>query len=110
MEARERALAALDEQSVVELTPELGRIRSINPPGDEARAAELVAQRLQQSGMFADLVPREELGRASVVGGLRGTGERPALLLSGHLDTVPAGENWEHDIRERREHGLRLQP
>ncbi len=98
MEARERALAALDEQSVVELTQELVRIRSINPPGDESRAAELVAQRLQQSGMFADLVPHEEPGRASVVGGLRGTGERPALLLSGHLDTVPAGENWEHDI------------
>ena len=25
-------------------------------------------------------------------------GERPALLFSGHLDTVPAGENWQHDI------------
>ena len=48
--------------------------------------------------MFADTVPHEEAGRASVVGGLRGTGERPALLFSGHLDTVPAGDNWQHDI------------
>jgi succinyl-diaminopimelate desuccinylase len=29
---------------------------------------------------------------------LRGSGERPALLFSGHLDTVPAGDNWQHPI------------
>lgn len=98
MNVQERALAALDEQAVVQLTQDLVRLRTINPPGDEARAAEFVAQRLQHAGMVAEVVPHEEAGRASVVGGLRGTGERPALLFSGHLDTVPAGTNWEHDI------------
>lgn len=98
MNVQERALAALDEQAVVQLTQDLVRLRTINPPGDEARAAEFVAQRLQHAGMVAEVVPHEEAGRASVVGGLRGTGERPALLFSGHLDTVPAGTNWERDI------------
>ncbi|MGQ4808180.1 putative succinyl-diaminopimelate desuccinylase [Candidatus Entotheonellaceae bacterium PAL068K] len=98
MDVKERALAYLDEQALVRLTQELIRLRTINPPGDEAKAAALVAQRLRQTGMFADVVTHEEAGRASVVGGMRGSGERPALLFSGHLDTVPAGENWEREI------------
>ena len=71
---KERALAYLDEQALVQLTQDLVRLRTINPPGDEAIAAEFVAQRLQQCNMFADVVPHEETGRASVVGGLRGSG------------------------------------
>jgi succinyl-diaminopimelate desuccinylase len=95
---QERALASLDSQALVRLTQELIHLRTINPPGDEARAAEFVAGRLRQAGMFADVVPHEEAGRASVVGGLRGNGQRPALLFSGHLDTVPAGDNWEREV------------
>src|SRR6266704_5720784 len=98
MDIRERALAAWDDEALVQLTRDLVRMRSINPPGDEAAVATYVAERCERAGMFADTVPHEEAGRASVVGGLRGTGERPALLFSGHLDTVPAGENWQHDI------------
>src|SRR5919201_4106168 len=92
----QRALANLDDHTLVQLTRELVRIRSINPPGDEAAVATYVAEYCERAGMFADTVPHEEAGRASVVGGLRGSGERPALLFSGHLDTVPAGENWQH--------------
>jgi succinyl-diaminopimelate desuccinylase len=95
---QEQALAFLDEPALIQLTQDLVRLRTINPPGDEARAAEFVAQRMRQAGMFAEVVPHEEAGRASMVGGLRGSGERPALLFSGHLDTVPAGTNWERDI------------
>jgi succinyl-diaminopimelate desuccinylase len=95
---QEQALACLDEQALIQLTQDLVRLRTINPPGDEARAAEFVAQHMRQAGMFAEVVPHEEAGRASMVGGLRGRGERPALLFSGHLDTVPAGTSWERDI------------
>lgn len=98
MDVQERALAYLDEQALVHLTQDLVRLQTINPPGDEVRAAAFVARRQQQAGMFAEIVPHEEDGRASVVGGLRGNGERPALLFSGHLDTVPAGDNWKRDI------------
>jgi len=98
MDIRERALASLDDGALVQLTRELVRMRSINPPGDEAAVATYVAEHFERAGMFADTVSHAEAGRASVVGGLRGTGERPALLFSGHLDTVPAGDNWQHDI------------
>lgn len=98
MDVRERALAYLDEQALVRLSQDLIRLRTINPPGDEAIAAEFVAQRLRRAGMFAEVVPHEEDGRASVVGGLRGSGERSVLLFSGHLDTVPAGDQWERDM------------
>jgi succinyl-diaminopimelate desuccinylase len=95
---QQHALANLDDCTLVQLTQELVRMRSINPPGDEAAVATYVAERFERAGMFTDTVPHEEAGRASVVGGLRGSGERPALLFSGHLDTVPAGDNWQHDI------------
>jgi succinyl-diaminopimelate desuccinylase len=98
MDLQERALAYIDEQALIRLTQELIRLRTINPPGDEARAAEFIARRLQQANMFAEVVPHEEAGRGSVVGGLRGSGKRPALLFSGHLDTVPAGDNWEREV------------
>ena len=97
-DVQQRALANLDDRTLVQLTQDLVRMRSINPPGDEAAVATYVAERFERTGIYADTVPHEEAGRASVVGGLRGTGERPALLFSGHLDTVPAGENWQHDI------------
>lgn len=98
MDQQERTVALLDNQGLVQLTQELVRIQSINPPGDEAKVAECIATRLQRAGMFAEMVSHAEAGRASMVGGLRGSGERPALLFSGHLDTVPAGDNWQHDI------------
>lgn len=42
--------------------------------------------------------PTPEAGRAHVVGRLRGSGERPGLMLSGHLDVVPPGAvPWSHD-------------
>ena len=36
MDMQERALAYLDDDELVQLTRALVRIRSINPPGDEA--------------------------------------------------------------------------
>ena len=98
MDTQERALAALDEDMLVQLTQDLVRIRTINPPGDEAKAATFVADWLKQNDMPAELVAHAENGRASVVGGLDGQGERRAVLFSGHLDTVPAGNNWVHEV------------
>ena len=98
MDTQERALAALDDDMLVQLTQDLVRIQTINPPGDEAKAATFVADWMQQNDMAAELVSHAEDGRASVVGGLDGQGERRAVLFSGHLDTVPAGDNWEHEV------------
>ena len=63
MDMQERALAYLDDDELVQLTRDLVCIRSINPPGDEAAVATCVAERLERTGMFADVVPHEEAGR-----------------------------------------------
>ncbi|MBF6606681.1 MAG: M20/M25/M40 family metallo-hydrolase [Chloroflexi bacterium] len=77
---------------------DLIRIPTVNPPGDEIRAARLVAAILAETGVDATVV--EPLpGRGSVAARLRGdgTGGGPLLLLS-HLDVVPAPpEGWTHD-------------
>jgi succinyl-diaminopimelate desuccinylase len=84
---------------VVELARELVRTETINPPGDEARAARILAARLEDAGLEVDA---HELGgpeRLSLVARWPGTdAAAPALCLTGHLDTVPlGGSDWARD-------------
>ncbi|HET6911551.1 MAG TPA: M20/M25/M40 family metallo-hydrolase [Mycobacteriales bacterium] len=87
---------AADE--VVELCRDLIRIDSTNPTRDERAAAEHVAELLTDAGLEPRLLESEP-GRASVVA--RWDGEdpnRPALLVHGHLDVVPAdAADWQVD-------------
>ena len=84
-------------EAVVDLTRELVRARTINPPGDEHRAAELVGRRLESAG-FAMTEHELGPGRTSLVARWPGRGDGPALCLTAHLDTVPLGAAaWEHD-------------
>lgn len=79
------------------LTAELVRIPSSDPPGGELAVAQAVAAVMQRIGIATDL---DEFlpGRANVIGRLPGRGEKPALVLSAHLDTVPIGEMpWSFD-------------
>ena len=82
---------------VVELTQELIQTRTVNPPGDEEKAASLLAARLEAAGLEVtshELAP----GRTSLIARTRSRGERPALCLTGHLDTVPLGKaDWSRD-------------
>ena len=83
--------------AVVELTQELVRTRTVNPPGDEEKAASLLGARLEAAGL--EVASYEfEPGRTSLVARTRSRGERPALCLTGHLDTVPLGRaDWSRD-------------
>jgi succinyl-diaminopimelate desuccinylase len=84
---------------VVELASELVRTETINPPGDEARAARVLAARLEAAGL--DVVAHELGGpeRTSLVARWPGRdADAPALCLTGHLDTVPlGGSDWGRD-------------
>ncbi|MCZ7568930.1 MAG: M20 family metallopeptidase [Ardenticatenaceae bacterium] len=90
-------LGSINQEETVALLRELVRTRSYNPPGEEAAVGELVAQRLRALGLeVATQVVADD--RANVIGRLRGSGGRPALLLCAHLDTVPPGERaWTYD-------------
>jgi acetylornithine deacetylase/succinyl-diaminopimelate desuccinylase-like protein len=83
---------------LVDVLQALIRIPSVNPPGDEIRAARYLVQVIAHSGIPSEVVEPFE-GRGSIGARLHGdgTGGDPILLLS-HLDTVPApGDLWTHD-------------
>lgn len=86
---------AVREEAVQHLQA-LIRIDTSNPPGNELAAAEYVAGVLAGEGL-SPRVLKSSPARASVVTRLKGSGERPPLMILGHLDVVPAdaGE-WSH--------------
>ncbi len=80
----------------IKLTGDLVRIESINPPGEIA-CIELIEDLLQGAG-FRTVVHSFADRRANLVATLGADSERPCLCLSGHVDTVPLGEEaWKYD-------------
>jgi len=78
------------------LCQQLLRIDTTNPPGNELPAAELLAEELSSAGL-EPVVLESAPGRGNVVARLRGTGEKPPLLLTAHLDVVEADPSaWDH--------------
>ena len=81
----------------MQLTRDLVRLRSINPPGDEAACSNLLAGILEAGGFRVskrDLSP----GRTNIVARLDGSSDVKPLCMTGHLDTVPLGTApWQHD-------------
>jgi acetylornithine deacetylase/succinyl-diaminopimelate desuccinylase-like protein len=71
------------------LCQQLLRIDTTNPPGNERPAAELVAAALAEVGLRPELLEAKP-SRTNVVVRHRGTGKRPPLLLTAHLDVVEA--------------------
>ena len=95
------AAGTTGEQEVVELCRDLIRIDTSNygdhsGPGERG-AAEYVAARLAEVGLEPEIVESHP-GRASVVARMAGADpSRPALLIHGHLDVVPAdAADWTH--------------
>ena len=72
------------------LLHELIRINTTNPTHVERPAAEWVATKLDEVGIASQIIESAP-GRASTIARIEGTDRsRPALLIQGHLDVVPA--------------------
>jgi succinyl-diaminopimelate desuccinylase len=83
-------------REVESLCRRLIEFNTTNPPGNELTCASFIAEYLEKHGYSTRLV-RHTPTRASVVAHLDGRGELPGLLLCGHLDVVPVGEErWQH--------------
>jgi acetylornithine deacetylase len=113
-ESEQRALAALDEQGLIETLRTLVRHRSLT--GHEAGAQRWLSEQMRQMGLQVDLwtidvaalrhlpafpgmeVEREGHTALGLVAGWRG-GEGRCLIFNGHLDVVPEGDpaGWSHD-------------
>jgi acetylornithine deacetylase/succinyl-diaminopimelate desuccinylase-like protein len=81
---------------VTALLQELLRLDTVNPPGNETRAAELLRAYFARDGIECELIARVP-ERANVVARLEG-GDGPTLAFLSHTDTVLADpDEWERD-------------
>jgi acetylornithine deacetylase/succinyl-diaminopimelate desuccinylase-like protein len=85
------------EQEITHFLSDLIRINTTNPPGNETQAATYIAQYLAKEGFKTEIIESAP-GRGNVITRLKGTGEKPSLLLLSHLDVVAANPNeWTID-------------
>jgi len=90
---------------VTELLQELIRLNTVNPPGNETLAAELLRDYLEPFGVQCELYARAP-ERASLVARIPGSGGGPRLLLLSHTDTVLAdpaewtADPWSGELRD----------
>lgn len=101
MSIEKRVAEFLDQRSseILEFARDLIRTPSVNPPGDERAVADLVVDRLATLGIDDVTRVGADDARPNLI--VRITGDRPGptLMLSGHLDTKPAGDldAWKTD-------------
>jgi acetylornithine deacetylase/succinyl-diaminopimelate desuccinylase-like protein len=84
------------ERQTTDLLARLVRIDTVNPPGNERPAQELLAAELERRGFEVRLLGRTE-ARPNLVARLRGGADGPVLCLLSHVDTVLADpDEWSH--------------
>ena len=82
---------------VTELLQELIRVDTVNPPGNETAAAELLREYLESNGVRCELYAKTP-DRANLVARIPGSGDGPRLALLSHTDTVLAdASEWDRD-------------
>jgi len=84
-------------EEATDLLQRLIRLDTVNPPGNETVAAELLRDYLAESGIEAELYAKVP-ERANLVARIPGRGEGPRLVLLSHTDTVLAdSDEWQLD-------------
>ena len=90
------AIATLRAE-VTELLQELIRVDTVNPPGNETVAAELLRDYLESNSVRCELYARSP-DRANLVARIPGKAGEPRLALLSHTDTVLAdAAEWDRD-------------
>jgi acetylornithine deacetylase/succinyl-diaminopimelate desuccinylase-like protein len=98
------ATARLREEAT-ELLRGLIRLNTVNPPGNETEAAELLRGYLEDAGVTCELYAKVP-ERANLIARLPGRGDGPTLLLLSHTDTVLADpvewsvDPWAGELRD----------
>jgi acetylornithine deacetylase/succinyl-diaminopimelate desuccinylase-like protein len=92
-------------EDATELLQELIRLDTVNPPGNETAAAELLRAYLESAGVAGELYAKVP-ERANLVARIPGRGDGPTLLLLAHTDTVLADplewsvSPWSGELRD----------
>ncbi len=103
-------IASVSERSelggeAVELLSRLRRFNTVNPPGNEGPAQEMLMGMLTEAGFECKLLEAEP-GRPNLIADLKGEADGPILCLLSHVDTVSANPNewtfdpWSGDVRD----------
>lgn len=96
---------SMNEDEAMQLLQTFIETDTQNPPGQEHQLAEKIQAFLKNrtkpddDSLMLKFVPCRETGRDSLLARLKGRGERPPIILCGHMDTVPIGDAsaWQHD-------------
>lgn len=82
---------------IVATLSELIAARTVNPPGDEYRAAAVLEEFFNRLAIPCRKIEKAP-GRTNIVGCIgRGLPGKPRVAVVCHLDTVPAGDGWTTD-------------
>ena len=85
----------INKNRLVRLTQKLIQINSENPPGNETAIARFVKEYLEGFGVKCKLYEFAQ-NRTNVIAALKARAKgAKTILISPHLDTVPAGKGWE---------------
>jgi acetylornithine deacetylase/succinyl-diaminopimelate desuccinylase-like protein len=85
------------EKEITRFLSDLIHINTTNPPGNETKAANYIAEYLAKDGFKSEIIESAP-SRGSVITRLKGSGEKPNLLLLSHLDVVSANPvEWSID-------------
>ncbi len=83
-------------EDAIDLLARLIRFDTTNPPGNERRCVQFLADLLDRAGLSTQLLTQDE-SRPNLIARLPGRGEAPPLLLYGHVDVVTADrQRWTH--------------
>jgi len=81
-------------EEIVRLATELIGVNTVNPPGNERLAVNIVEKYFKTHDIRYDIFEKIT-GRTNIVGYI-GNGN-PTLLVACHLDVVPPGDGWDTD-------------
>ncbi|MDD5431692.1 MAG: M20 family metallopeptidase [Candidatus Omnitrophica bacterium] len=100
----------INKTGLIQLTQRLIRIKSENPNGNEVEIAGFVEEYLNNLGLKTNICEFER-NRPNIISVLENKNSEHSLLITPHLDTVPAGKNWTLDpfkakIKDGRLYGL----
>lgn len=97
----------INRDEIIELTAELIKKETVNPPGNEYLAREVIVNSLERLEARIEIIEGEK-GRPNILGYI-GKGE-PSVAIIAHLDVVPSGQGWKSNpfsarIRDGRIYG-----
>lgn len=89
----------INKSRLIKLTQKVIQFNSENPPGNELALARFIERKMRSLGLEIKVVTFAK-NRPNIIATLKGTSRtsaKNALLLTPHIDTVPAGKGWSVD-------------